>query len=575
MEQITSFFKNLSTKSSTVAINISSRSVLEVIEFNKEGLITNYAAAPIQYNAFTKEIENINDFESAIKRTFQEMGISFSSKVYVSIPTFIIETETLPMVDDEDAIKTMLVSSAEKNYIFKKYDPAISYYKTPSEDNSNLNVVYTALRQDEFGKMTGVFEALGMKVVAIDSSYSSLINGVIATQKVNPNIINNNETWNIINITSNSFMIFAMKGKNLTGIYEEPLAVKSFTEEEIYQVISNSLELALEKYPSNQLVFVSQSDNVSAEYLSSIINTDVSKVFIQDNKERKQLVELDYNITQSNKTRISLEAVGIAHWAFNEDGFKFNFANTPVAAAAVAVNEIESILIGDFELTPQKLKRYSIIYALIVIIVLASAYFTGSYLKNGVEITQSELVKQEQDLDAKLNQKKEPEVKGITEAQFLQNSYKDNQNLKKSYASIAREIPDMLWIEEVQLANNSKVYLSGRSYRMDDILNYYDSLNKLGKFPNLKINVLKIGNHDLSTLIKSDMSQETTYEFVFGDSFFTDPNATPAPAENASTDDKKSGGAPLPPPPPGGNTSNSGSGDVVPPAPTAIPKEDN
>ena len=572
MEQITAFFEKFSTKSSTVAINVSSRSVLEVLEFDKTGLIKNYVAVPIQYNAFTKEIENINDFEAAIKRAYQELGISLSSKVYISVPTFIIETETLPMVDDEEAIKTMLVSSAEKNYIFKKYDPAISYYKVPSDDNNNLNVVYTALRQDEFGKMTGVFDALGMKVVAIDSSYSTLINGVIATQKVNPNLIENNQPWNIVNITSNSFMIFAMKGKNLVGIYEEPLAVKSFTEEEIYQVITNSLELALDKYPADQLLVVSQSDNVSAEYLTSVLSTDVSKTFIQDNKDRKQLVELDYNITQSNKTRVSLEAVGIAHWAFNQDGFKFNFANTPVATTAAAVNDIESIMIGDFELTPQRLQKYAIIYFLLIFILFGGVAFFGNTLKSGYEQTQAELHSKEQDLQAQLSEK-EPEVKGITEAQFLKNAYNQNVNYKKSYASIAREIPDMLWIEEVQLSSDSKLYMSGRSYRMDDILNYYDSLNKLGKFQNLKISVLKIGNHDLSTLLKSDMTQETTYEFAFGESFYVDPNAAPVEKKEPEQQPEASSG-PVPPPPPGA-ANNSGGAPNIPPAPTTVPKEDN
>ena len=75
-----------------------------------------------------------------------------------------------------------------------------------------------------------------------------------------------------------------MKGRQLVSIYEEPLAVKSFTEEEVYQVITNSLDLVLDKYPASQMVFVSQSDEVSAEYLASVVNTDSTKSYIEDNK---------------------------------------------------------------------------------------------------------------------------------------------------------------------------------------------------------------------------------------------------------------------------------------------------
>ncbi len=574
MEQLSALLEKFQTKSRTVAINISSRSILEVIEYNKEGIINNYISLPIQYNAFTKEIENINDFESAIKRAFSELSLSMSSKAFVSIPTFIIETEIVPkaVAEDDESIKTYLTASAEKNYIFKKYDPAISYFKNTSDDASeeSVTVAYTALRQDEFSKITSVFEALGLKVAAIDSSYSTLINGVIATQKVNPNILNNNDNWNIINITSNSFTLFAMKGREMVGVYEEPLAVKSFTEEEIYQVISNSLDLVLDKYPSSQIVIVSQSDNVSAEYLTSIINSDATKAYIEDNKYRKQLVEVGYNITQSNKTKISLEAVGTASWQFNDNGFKFNFINTPTAAAAT-VNEVESITVpwingSEIELTPPLIKKYAIAYMLFMVVVAAILCGLLFSTKNGYEQTQETLNSQIADIESKLETK--PTKTGITEAEFLNNSYTNNLNLKKSYAAIAREIPDMLWIEEVQLADDSKLYMTGRSYRMEDILNYYDSLNKLGKFPNLKISVLGISNNRLSDLLQTDMREETTYEFAFGQAISGGASAAPDSEQGAKEGDKDKK-------PSGPPSDVQTQADIVPPAPTAIPKEDN
>ena len=588
MEQLSAFLSKFNTKSTTVAINVSSRSEIEVAEFDKNGIMQNYAIAPIQYNAFTKEIENITDFESTIKRIFSELNLSLSSKAYISIPTFIIENETLPaaVMQNEDDIKTYLTSTAERNYIFKKYDPSISYYVCPTGDEQNVNVIYTALRQDEYNKMMGVFEALGLNIAAVDSSYSSFINGVIATKKVNPANIENNQKWNIINVTSNSFSVFAMQGKNLISIYEEPLAVKSFTEEEIYQVITNALELALEKYPANQLVFVSQSDNVYAEHLAETYNTDIPKTYIEDNKYRKQLVdELGYNITQSNKTRISLELVGAVYWHFNLDGFKFNFVNS--SAAASVTNDIESITIPwvggqSMELTPQRITKCAIVYALILILLGAGAYFLGSTLKSGQEQEQSMLSSKVQELESQLD--KSPKSKGVTESEFLRTSYDNNINFKKSYSAIAREIPDMVWIEEVQLSDSSKLFMKGRSYRMDDILNYYDSLNKFGKFSNLKISSLGISNHDLSTLIKSDMEKETTYEFSFGENFYVDPKAVQAPQDGNTDGDKKNAnapagppGPPTPPAPAPNNTNNNANNNnqVVPPAPTEIPKEDN
>ncbi len=554
----------IKSKTATVAINISSRSILEVMELDKNGMIINYACIPIQYNAFTKELENINDFESALKRAFSELNLSMSSKTYVSIPTFIIENSTLPdpgAAEREENIKTMLMSLVEKNYIFKKYTPSISYYKLPEEESTSgqIDVSYTALRADEFAKIKDVFENLGIKVVAIDSSYSSLINGVIATHKINSDIINANEKWNIINITSNSFTIFAMKGKNLVNVYEEPIAVKSFSEEEVYQFISNSIDLVIDNYLAKQVVIVSQSDDVSAEYLTSILKIDCPKAFIEDNKYRKQLVEVGLNITQSNKIRISLEAVGISNWYKNEDGFKFDFLDAPM----VVDTTVESIFVQiggkDVELTPDIIKKIALAIGFVVIITLTLIYVGLSSWYNAQEREQNELASKIQKLENELNLK--PQATGMSEAEFLQKSYTNNLNYKKSYSAIAREIPDMLWIEEFQLAEDSKLYLAGRSYKMDDVLNYYDSLNKIGKFPNLRISVLKISNTPISELLlnkDSDMTEETTYEFALGQKFFVDPTVI---VETKPTEGD--GNVTLPP------------GETLPPAPAPnLPKQD-
>ena len=141
----------------------------------------------------------------------------------------------------------------------------------------------------------------------------------------------------------------------------------------------------------------------------------------------------------------------------------------------------------------------------------------------------------------------QPQATGMSQAEFLQKSYTNNLNYKKSYAAIAREIPDMLWIEEFQMAEDSKLYLAGRSYRMDDVLNYYDSLNKLGKFPNLKISVLKISNTPISELLlnnNSDMVEETTYEFALGSPFY---RASTEQVEVVEKEVKEDSSIPAPP----------------------------
>ena len=109
------FLGKIQTKSSTVAINISAKSTMEIMEIDKNGTINSYAEVPIQYNNFTKELENVYEFQSGLKQAFSDLKLSTSSKVYVSIPTYVLEHENLPDIDDEEAIKTILLTSIEKN----------------------------------------------------------------------------------------------------------------------------------------------------------------------------------------------------------------------------------------------------------------------------------------------------------------------------------------------------------------------------------------------------------------------------------------------------------------------------
>ena len=572
---IKDIFSQIGAKSSRVAVNISPRCEIEIVELDKEGKIHNYTSFGYNYNNITKEIENIGAVEFSIKEAFTNMKISKSSKIYLSIPTYFLEHVELPLADcTDDDIKQALISVAEKNYIFKKYDPAISFYKFPTAENDYntlLSLCYTALRADEFTKIKSVFENLGYKIVAIDAAYASLINGVIATNKVEQNFFAENRRWNIVNITSNSFIILGMQGNLLTSFYEEPLAVKSFSEEEIYSVINNSLELVLNDYAAEQMIVVSQTDNVSAEYLASTINVNYPKVYIEDNKYRKPLVDMSLNMIQSNTVKVTLEAVGIAARINNADCFKFDFLDTPVDVA----EEVESIYLTingkEREITPDKLLKMVVLLSLAIVLIVLIVYGLVFIFENSAQNEQSIAVKRVKQLESELDI--QPQVTGVTVEDFLSKNYENNKKYKKSYAAIAREIPDMLWLEEFQLSDDVKVYIRGRSYRMDDILNYYDSLNKLGDFSDLKITTLKISNTEISELLLnnySDMFEETTYEFAFGHAVYIEPDLN-AVEENK---EKKDDSVPLPP---GGAKKNKASKDTqeVAPAPTSIPKQDN
>ena len=575
-DSLNNFLDQIQSKAKTIAINISAKSEIEILELdNKTFQINNYSNIPISYNAFTKEIENFAQLENQLRAVFGELGISpKSSKAYVSIPTVVIDHAVLfSSIKEGDAsnIKTALTAELEKNYIFKKYDAASSYYEIETNDaaSDQFVVCYTGIREDQFAQIKSILEdELGLTLLAIDSSFSSLINGVITTGKIDQKFIEEKANWTILNITSNSYMLFYMRGHERVSVDEEPLAVKSFSEEEVYQVIMSSFELVMNNYPSAAYVVVSQSDDVSAEYLSSLINTQAKVTYIDDNKNRKQLVEVGFNVTQSKKTRISLEAVGIANWAKN-DGFKFNFVDVAVAID----NTVEAIYFGDREITPKEVLKISVVICSIFIIISALVFFILIPINNSNDRRNAELEDEIRELQRRLDRDNNKIKAGISEKQFLHDKYYRNKEMLKSYGAVGRSIPEMLWIEEFELAEDSKVFLKGRSYRMDDILSFYDNLSTNASFPNLTINQLEISTNELSNrLVPDDADEDTkneiTYFFTIGDSVApANPKASIIPAVPTETEQQQptvdAEGNPLPPGP-----------ALPPPPPSGTPKKD-
>ncbi|MDD3594512.1 MAG: hypothetical protein PHX18_07790 [Candidatus Gastranaerophilales bacterium] len=567
---------NLQHKKKLVSINISPKSVVEIAEIEKQThKIINYTSVPIQYNSFSKQIENFADFESALKKAFLELGFSLNSSVYLSIPTVITSHQVFPASLEDDSIKLSLTAEVEKNYIFKKYDPSISYYRIPTENPDNAFLCYTAIQSEQLAQIVSVLEGVGIKILAVDSNYSSMLRGIIASNKIERLIVDENRKWNVVLITPNSYNILAMSGSNLIEIFEEPLAVKSFNEDEVYQVIADSLNLSLVNYPADQMVIVSQSDDVSAEILMSSVNSDVVMSYIEDNKfTKKPIVEVGFNVVQSKAQKISPEIVGISLWAEHPDSFRFNFVDTVVELSTDSI--LINIMGRDVELTSKLLETISIILVVLIVLFVGVLYGLGYMLESAQNKAYEDVVEKVGIIEKSLENK--PQARGISLEEFLQNTYTNNKDMSKSYNAIGEEIPAMLWIEEFEMGDSLALYMKGSAYTMDDVLNYYDSLKRLGRFNDLKISSLKVADTTYNTQDYSVSPQvEKVYEFVLGQPVYSLFNAVPAAAGTAQTQAGTdpnaadiSGSKKVNPAKPAPAPSDS----ELPPPPTTLPKQD-
>lgn len=126
-------------------------------------------------------------------------------------------------------------------------------------------------------------------------------------------------------IGQNNYSIFSMSGKKLIEYYEEPLALKSFVDDEIYNAITTSAQLTLSNLPANYLFIVSETDSVSAEVLSMKMPFEGIMKFLECNKyTQNEIIPANLNILPNLALKISPEAIGCGIYQFGEFPLKFN-----------------------------------------------------------------------------------------------------------------------------------------------------------------------------------------------------------------------------------------------------------
>ena len=114
---------------------------------------------------------------------------------------------------------------------------------------------------------------IGATLTGIEVSLTSVLKALAFTGLAQEQM-QSNTSWNLMLISSNGYSICSMVGKNIVDYYEEPLAIKSFEGDEIYNAISASAQITLMSYPANSLFVLSETDMVSAELLSRRIQTE-------------------------------------------------------------------------------------------------------------------------------------------------------------------------------------------------------------------------------------------------------------------------------------------------------------
>jgi len=561
---IKDFFSKLGANAKiTVGVSISPGIGLEMIELDRATkTVVKYGCKPLDYNYSTREIVDYAQFQESLNDLFDELHISKKSNVILTVPNVQFGIMNLPLLLMDDAVTNAIISEVEQSYIFKRQEPIVSWVELGSNmDTENRSLAYTALQQVAVDGLKAACQEVGCTLVSIETSYASFFKTLHYTELAKEQM-KDNTTWNLMIVGQNNYSIFSMSGKRMIEYYEEPLALKSFVDDEIYNAITSSAQLTLSALPVNYLFIASETDLVSAEVLSMKLPFEGTVKFLECNKyTQDELIPVNLNILPNLALKITPEVIGSAIYSFCEFPVRFNLTGQKDRdASSLDEDEVESypiINIGNLEveLTPGFLKKISLIICSAIAVPALILFFTLNYF---LDKEQTKL----NDINAKIAQDNQEIAKyesnnsgGFNLNEAISKITSQNRTKLLYYDAMGLSVPNKLWVNYYSTNSAEGVDIKGKATDVASIYAFYKSIKQLVNNSNIKIYKLEMASGSIDDVIGNSSGGPKYYEFEITNMTESELNppaagatATTAGAPNSATAAQPAG-QPAPPAP--------------------------
>ena len=541
----------------TVYLSVTPGVGLELIQLDTSSrTVKNYAYRPLEYNESLRELVDIEAFKNAVTELFAELKINIKSNVVLNLPMVLFGGKELPLLLADDAVTEALTSEVEQSYIFKRYEPVISWIDANNSQSGDMRkLFYSAVQKNTIDDIKNALTELGATLSGVEMSLTSILKALafsgLAEEQMKENI-----SWNLMLITQSGYSICSMIGKNIVDYYEEPLAIKSFEGDEIYNAINASAQITLMSYPANYLYVISETDMVSAELLSKRLQTDGIVNFWENNSFKKQdALPVSLEVLEETAHKISLEAIGIAVGSNVNMPVKFNFLSGSASEGAIDdPNEPVHVVLGttEFDISPNAARNVALAAAVVLLIPAIIAFMVVPMV-----------AKQKQtlldDVNAKLQQT-DAEIKRLQEEQNKQNDFDVNTEIKKvlgnnrsklmAYTALGESVPKKLWVTYFVAKDDGKFDIKGDSSNVEDIYLFFRNMKDSLISTKLRLHKLEMKTESVDEAVTIDPNQPADYEFEITNMTSAELNPPPPPDPNAQqqaqqTDDQKNKGGGL------------------------------
>lgn len=474
-------------KGTGIGMFISPASTIEVVEydFDREE-ITNYLKQEFEYDSILREI-NVDNFEITLQNILRDFDISPQTPIVLSIPNIFINKKVLPLELEPEETYTALVSETEKNYIFKKSEPKVSWNVISTDKENSLNtVIFSALQKNLVERLEDVFKRQGLKLVSIESSYPSFIRGLSVTGLVD-DYIENNLDWCVLIVKNNINAVITLTGEQVTSVTESPLALKSLDVDDLYPNLASSIQGKIQDTPVSSMVIVNYSTIIDSTKLAGQLNFNCPFIEIEDDSfENEPLFPFAAGLKTDS---ITPEAMGAAYYKNAPVKFSFNFSSLEsmevevpdfLANIGVMGNPVHLVLLALIAVA------VSVVFLTVLIFIPVNSTLQDQYRKLYVQCE-------------KYKESEKPVEKVFNLYSVVQNGFQNNEKIVTSYDAISAVIPEKVWVTSVSIDENLNADITGKAYSIEDIVNYYQNLLSVAKFSNFKIKSIKVVGDSVAT----------------------------------------------------------------------------
>lgn len=553
---MSSFLSNLGTKAkATVGISVSLNVGLEMIQVDLASkTVIKYANRPLAYNPSTREIEDYNLFRSSILELFSELGISpQNSNVVVNLPNVHFAHTYLPTTLDDESVTTALTSEVEQNYLFKKNTPIVSWIEVQANNKTeNRYVLYSAIQEGVVEAIKSICNDLGATLIGVENTYSSILKTLEYTE-ITKSFAQDNRNWNILLVSQNSYAVFSMNKYNVVDYFEDPLALKSFNNDEVYIAVGQAASAALAKFPSDKLLIISETNYISAEILAIQMKRAGEVSFLECNKYAKNsIMNVDLNILPNYVPLITPEAIGAAIYKAKEFSVAFNFLDTSDYKAPDTVDFF------GYEVTKEMLTIMAVVAMGIILGIFYILKIGLDSTISSLESSKSQLETQQQTLQKELDDLKQN--KGKVDIYTASKRIVENMtNTIAYYNAIGVDIPQKVWLNSFYADDQGAFAIKGETVSVDDVYLFFRGLKS--QVPNSSLILSKLGVKDENAYVDIDQATDVIYTFELTNSNYVqaiqkaaeaaamaaagvDENGNPLPVDPNSSASSSEGGIP-------------------------------